>query len=620
MIHVFNPLSSRSRRRWSLAILVCAGIALGSLDAQASDSAQLALRAESSNAQAPSLALSPTFPSPDPNPTGQRGAAVPFITYEAEDVANRLKGTKVVMSGLPSREDSTPEMEASGRSYVQLTQTGDFLEFPVVKAANALVLRHCIPDAPTGGGISASLSLYVNGKFRQKLTLSSRHNWLYGDKGENGQSNDPAKGQAHVFWDEGRFLLAKPIRKGDTLRLQKDGSDSADYYRIDLVDLETAPPALAPPLKGTFLSVADFGAKGDDTADDTKAITDCIAAAKAAHKTVWLPEGTYYQSERFTLDGVALRGAGMWRTAIIGTVEGRGNWFGKVGFQLNGENPQVSDLYLESAAHTWRSDGGKGFTGSANNWRIQNVWVTHTLCGLWYDGSNGIMSGSRVRCTYADAINLNNGARNNLIENNHVRGCGDDGIAILSETELKKPPSFHNVVRFNTVSAIWWGHNGDVAGGSNHVVEDNIFADNAKLGVFTLNLPGGWPMNPLSNSIICRNSFVRGGGNYAWQKRGAVWIYADTVPISNVVFQDNLILNPIFRGIHLTGSQPVNVIFERNVIDSPGENAVQINSDANGSVSFKSNVVRNLPKGTPALVNDAKDKFVVNQSGNSWQK
>lgn len=127
-------------------------------------------------------------------------------------------------------------------------------------------------------------------------------------------------------------------------------------------------------------------------------------------------------------------------------------------------------------------------------------------------------------------------------------------------------------------------------------------------------------MNPLSNSIICRNSFVRGGGNYAWQKRGAVWIYADTVPISNVVFQDNLILNPIFRGIHLTGSQPVNVIFERNVIDSPGENAVQINSDANGSVSFKSNVVRNLPKGTPALVNDAKDKFVVNQSGNSWQK
>ncbi len=567
---------------------------------------------------ASNLSTSTALPVPDENTTGRRGATVPFVTYEAEAPTNQFKGTKVLMSGLPTREASTPEMEASGRGYIQLTQVGDFVEFPTLQGANALVLRQCIPDAPTGGGITAPLSLYVNGKFREKLTLSSRHNWLYGEAGENGQSNDPTKGQAHVFWDEARFLLSKPIRKGDTVRLQKDVTDTADFYRIDLADLEMAPPSLAPPPKGTFLSVADFGAKGDDKIDDTLAITNCINAAKAAHKTVWIPAGTYYQSDRFTLDGVTLRGAGMWRTELICTTEGN-NWFGKIGFQLNGENPQVCDLYLDSEAHTSRSDGGKGFTGSANNWRIQNVWVTHTLCGLWFDGSNGIMSGCRIHSTYADAINLNNGARNNLIENNHVRGSGDDGIAILSETELKRPPSFHNVIRFNTVSAVWWGHNGDLAGGSGHVIEDNIFVDNAKFGVFTINLPGAFPMNPLSNSVICRNSFVRGGGNYAWQKRGAVWIYAGSTAINNVFFQDNLILNPIFRGIQLTGGESQNITFERNIIDSPGENAIQIESDATGSASFNSNTVRNLPKDFGALVNNSKDKFVLNQSKNSWQ-
>ncbi|BCM91496.1 hypothetical protein IAD21_03369 [Abditibacteriota bacterium] len=559
-----------------------------------------------------------TLPLPDKNATGQRGAAVPFVTSEAEAATNHFKGTKVMMSGLPSREASTPEMEASGRGYVQLTQTGDFVEFPIAQTANALVVRHCIPDAPAGGGISAPLNLYVNGKLRQTLTLSSKHNWLYGEAGENGQSNDPTKGQAHVFWDESRFLLSKPIRKGDTLRLQKDATNTADFYRIDLVDTENAPPALVPPPKGTFLSVADFGAKGNDQIDDTQAITNCIAAAKATNKTVWIPAGTYYQSARFTLDGVKLRGDGMWRTELISTVEGD-NWFGNIGFQLNGENPQVSDLYMDSDAHTSRSTGGKAFTGGANNWRIQNVWMTHTLCGLWFEGKNGIMSGCRIRSTYADAINLNNGASNNLIENNHVRGSGDDGIAILSETELKKPPSFHNTVRFNTVSAVWWGHNGDLAGGSGHVIEDNIFVDNAKMGVFTINLPGSFPMNPLSNSIVCRNSFVRGGGNYAWQKRGAVWIYAGSTTITNVFFQDNLILNPIFRGIQLTGGESQNITFERNIIDAPGENAIQIESDATGSASFESNTVRNLPKDLGTLVNNSKDKFVLNQSKNSWQ-
>jgi hypothetical protein len=569
-------------------------------------------------ASAPINVSAGTLPAGNSNPSNQRGAKVPFTTYEAEAPKNKIKGAKVKMTGLPKANDSSPELEASERGYVQLTATGDYLEIPQVRAANAMVLRHCIPDAPNGGGISAPLSLYVNGEFRQSITLSSKHNWLYGEAGRNGQSNDPSQGQAHVFWDESRFFIKGGLKAGDTLRLQKGVDDHATYYRIDLVDLETAPPALAPPPAGTFLSVADFGAKGNDMVDDTDAINQCIAAAKAQGKSVWIPEGTYYQSAKFVLDGVTLRGAGMWRTHLIGTVEGD-KWTGNVGFQLNGEGPKVTDLSIDSAAHTRRSTGAKAFNGSPNNWLIENVWITHTLTGPWLAGSNGVMRGSRVRSTYADGINLNNGASHNLIENNHIRGCGDDGIALLSETEFKKPPSVNNTVRFNTVSSIWWGHNGDLAGGSGHILEDNIFVDNAKMGCFTINLPGAYPMYPLSDSVVRRNSFIRGGGNFASQKRGAVWIYPGSSSTKNVLFQDNIILQPIFRGIHLTGTQSQELIFERNIIDAPAEDAIYVDGIVNGSVVLKSNVVRNLPTGARPLNNASKPTFVVSQSENSWQ-
>ena len=59
-----------------------------------------------------------------------------------------------------------------------------------------------------------------------------------------------------------------------------------------------------------------------------------------------------------------------------------------------------------------------------------------------------------MRGTYADGINIGRGSTGNLIENNHVRGCGDDGIAILSETENGYPPSTGNTARHNTVAAV----------------------------------------------------------------------------------------------------------------------------------------------------------------------
>src|SRR5690606_30431052 len=103
--------------------------------------------------------------------------------------------------------------------------------------------------------------------------------------------------------------------------------------------------------------------------------------------------------------------------------------------------------------------------------------------------TNGRIRGCRIYLTYADAINLNHASCDNIVEQNYIRGAGDDGIATLAELK-DDAPSKNNTFRHNTVIANWWGHNIDVAGGSGHVVEDNLLADNSHSGCFTVNHPG----------------------------------------------------------------------------------------------------------------------------------
>ena len=553
-----------------------------------------------------------------------RGAVVPFTTYEAETTGTTT-GTIVTMTTAPTNMTSTPELEASGRGYVALANTGDYWQMTVPSAVNGLTLRHCIPDASGGGGITATLSLYVNGVFRQSLTLSSRHNWLYGQQtnnGINGQSNVPTAGTAHVFWDETRAIITGGLQPGDVLRLEKDAGDTATFYRIDCLDLEAVPAPLLPPAAGTYLSVADFGSDGTDALDDTTAIQNCITAAKTQGKSVWIPAGTYYQSANFTLNGLTVQGAGMWYTQLVATQEGAGTFAGKIGFLLTGSGSTVTDLAIDDDAHTFRdtSPGGGGGvafsrSGTCTNWRVENVWITHAETGFWMSGvTNGVIRGCRVRNTYADAINLNSGTSSTLVENNHVRGNGDDGTAILSEIPTTTI-STGNTLRFNTVCATWWGHNCDLAGGGGHLIEDNYWADNADLGCFTINQPGSFPMHSITSATIRRNSIVRGGGDLANQKRGAVWIApafagetinSVTYPaatVSGVTFSDNLISNAIFRGIHLTSGQNQQITFLRNVIDHPGfagatsEAGIWIDPSVTGAGTFTNNTVSNLING-----------------------
>src|SRR6478736_3844292 len=88
----------------------------------------------------------------DPALVAGRGATVPFLEQEAENAATN--GTVIG----PGRSAYTIEAEASGRKAVRLAP-GQYVEFTLPAAANAITVRYSIPDAPSGGGLTAPLTV-----------------------------------------------------------------------------------------------------------------------------------------------------------------------------------------------------------------------------------------------------------------------------------------------------------------------------------------------------------------------------------------------------------------------------------------------------------------------------
>lgn len=240
---------------------------------------------------------------------GNPGAAVPWTTYEAENMTV-IGGTILG----PQYGPYVVASEASGRQCVQLGATGQYVQFTNQSTANALVVRYNVPDTADGAGTNYTLSLYTNGVFAFKLSLTSKYSWLYGSYPF---TNSPAAYPPRNYFDEVRTngLFLNP---GDLVRLQQDSTDNAAHYIIDLVDLEYAPAALAQP--GNSLCVTNYGGIGDGVTDCTTALQNCINAAQSQGKLAWIPAGTFLITGNINLSSnTTIQGAGMWFTRLIGS-------------------------------------------------------------------------------------------------------------------------------------------------------------------------------------------------------------------------------------------------------------------------------------------------------------
>jgi hypothetical protein len=522
-----------------------------------------------------------------------RGASVPWDEYEAEDASTNA----VVLEA--SSELGTIQAESSGRRAVRLENVGDYVAVTTPRAINAIVVRYSIPDASAGGGLDATLGLYVGGVKHSSLALTSRHAWHYGvtnwqNAGPSQPSEDPNQGGAFHFYDETRALIGS-VPAGTELMLRKDADDAAAHYVIDLIDLEQAPEPVAMP--ASYLSLtADCGATANDAGDDGLALQTCVTRAKNEAKAgVFIPAGTFELTTQqqsnmgIMVSDVAVQGAGMWHSVLHGA------W---AQFHCTGNACRFADFSILGET-TGRNDGtpDNGFNGSAGTGsRLDRVWVEHKKVGFWVglDAQSSVTDGliiadSRFRNLFADGVNFCNGTRNSEVVNTHFRYTGDDALASWAYASTAEANQ-GNAFRFNTVQLPWRANCFAVYGGSDTRIEDNVCFD-------TLTFPGiqvggPYPQHAFGGETrIERNTLVRAGGYSFNQKHGALKLFSYQVSLTGVVVSDLEVIAPTYFGIDVQSwgadsSLIDHAALSRITIHDAGEYGMQVRGDARGSVTL----------------------------------
>ncbi|WP_433607843.1 carbohydrate-binding protein [Dactylosporangium sp. CA-139114] len=571
------------------------------------------------------------------------GATTPFTSYEAE--AGTLGGgaTTVGLTAAPTTQYSSAALEASGHAYAHLAATGQKVQWTNTtgRPISAIVVRASIPDAPGGGGITASLNLYVDGAYRQALTLTSKQSWVYEGNNHYNDSADqnPADGNPRVFFDEARtFVTGAPIAPGGTFALQRDAANTAAFYDIDVVDVENPAP-IAQPVNS--ISITSCGAAADNPGvDSTGPIQTCINQAQSQGRTLWIPAGTFY------LKGTS----GLHATGI--TIAGAGPWYSTIYRAVPLPNPQplgavfdltsctVKDFHIDSNATSRASVDGAGgaMDTTGTNWVADDIWTQHTLSGFWASGTGGQVRNSRLTTIWADGINLNNVSLNNSVgnnlsaTNNFVRGTGDDGMAINSvnyNTDANGNRTYYTPMAnvsftHNTIVAPWGGKGIGIYGGGGHDVQYNAISDTARyigLGAGRFGVNG----SDLLGATVSNNVVTRSGGNGYSQGQPALQIGnggdgQNVGAVDRVTAANNTVVSSLYDGIGF--SQSTNTLLQNNTVTNPGRNGVVVAPPfypaPSGSASITGNTVTGLKSGSTAYLNNSAG-FTATLSGNSWQ-
>jgi fibronectin type 3 domain-containing protein len=536
------------------------------------------------------------------SPLATRGATTPYTTYEAEDSSVASTNGSVLAT---NRTYLTLASESSGRSAVQLTQTGHYVQFTLRAAANAMVIRYSIPDSADGTGLNSTLSLYANGTKVQTLAVSSKYAWVYG---AYPYDNNPGDGSAHHFYSESGFLIGN-WPAGTVLKLQKDSGDTAANYTIDLVDFEQVEAAATMP--SGYISIEAYGATANDGTDDTTAINNAIAAAATGNKKVWIPAGTYNINARINVANVQIRGAGPWYSILQGAN-------GKGGVFATGSNVTLSDFTL-SGDVTYRNDAGfdsavEGNFGTGST--IFNLWLRRAKVGMWIDsGTNGLyVGGVRIRDMFADGVNLHANVQNTRIDQSSIRNTGDDALAMWSDGSAVTNCAF----TFNTSQLPMLANTAGIYGGSGNSITDNLMSDTvtacAGIAVSTR-------FNPVALSgttTVARNTLTRTGGwepNWATQL-GAVWIYTDTLDITTpVIVKDTSIIDTTYQAVLISYGKTVSgLLLDHLTIQTAGTYGIQVNNES-GSATVQNTSITGAASG--AISNPGTTFTLTLGSGNT---
>ncbi|MFI9009236.1 discoidin domain-containing protein [Actinosynnema sp. NPDC053489] len=487
-----------------------------------------------------------------------RGANVPWEHVEAEDAVTAGGAQKIG----PNRTIGDLAGEASGRRAVTLNSTGASVEFTTSGSTNTLVTRFSIPDAPGGGGINATLNVYVNGSFHKALDLTSRHIWLYGNEASPG--NSPGAGGPRHIYDEASVMLNGTFPAGTKVKLQKDAANTTNYA-IDFVDFENA-VAQANPDPARYVTPTGF------THQDVQNALDKFRMDTSGNLVgVYLPAGTYTTSQKFQVYGKPVRvvGAGPWFTRfVVPTTQENTD----AGFRAEQSvNGSTFSGFAFFGNYTSRIDGpGKVFDfANVSNITIDNIWAEHVVCLYWGANTDFMtIKDSRIRNTFADGINMTNGSTDNRVANIEARSTGDDSFALFSAIDAGGADEKNNVYENLTSTTTWRAAGLAVYGGFLNTFRNIYVADTLTYaGVTISSLDFGYPMNGFGPepTTFSGLTLVRTGGHF-WgaQTFPGIWMFSASKPFRGIRVNDVDIIDPTYAGIMFqtkyNGSTPENPV------------------------------------------------------------
>ena len=490
----------------------------------------------------------------DPALVAGRGASVTFLEQEAEHAATN--GTVIG----PDRTAYTLPAEASGRSAVRL-MPGQWVEFTLPKAANAITVRYSIPDAPEGGGIRAPLHVTVNGGAKKTMTLTSEYSWLYN---QYPFTNDPRADLLHPDWwitecscvpaattpapvitkpfrpmhfyDEERLLLGRTYKAGDRVRLTAPKGTAAAWTVIDLLDSELVGP---PRVNLLAANVLFFGADPTGRRDSAAAFDKAIALARLARLPVYVPPGTYQVNRHIIVDNVTIEGAGNWYTKIKGrevpldepapdgSIHTGVGFYGKDAADGGSRNVHLRGFAIEGdVRERIDTDQVNAIGGAMSDSTIDGLHIQHTKVGLWFDGPmrNVRVTNNIIVDQIADALNFHIGVTDSVARNNFVRNTGDDGLAMWSE----KTANANNTFDRNTVQTPTLANGIAIYGGRDNTVSGNLIADPIREGS-GIQVGSRFGAEPFTGKLSITDNTVVRAGTYElnWNiGLGAIWIYA----------------------------------------------------------------------------------------------
>jgi polygalacturonase len=365
------------------------------------------------------------------------------------------------------------------------------------------------------------------------------------------------------------------------------------------------------------VSVTEFGADKRGIRDSADAFDRAIAAAKAAHKTVYIPAGTFQVNRHIVVDDVTIAGAGSWWSIVKGhevalstpapdnSVHTGVGFYGKYAADGGSHNVHLSNFAIEGdVSERIDTDQVNGVGGALSNSTVDGLYIHHTKVGIWLDGpmDNITISNTVIADQIADGINFHQGVTNSKVVNSFIRNTGDDALAMWSEAGAAGIKNANDVFDHNTVQSPSLANGIAVYGGTDNTVSSNVVADPLREGS-GLHVGSRFGATPFAGHLWITNNTTVRAGTYELNWKiglGAIWLYAleKNIDADVQVVGDNFLDNT-YNAIMLVSDWPVkdlysitNVHFKDVKVDGTGTSVVS--ARVAGSATFQNVDARNV--------------------------